>query len=122
MPRLIPKIKMPNFIANAMIPDEIKQKAIEAMGIFTGAIDVDQFRDLVTLNVSLWQKCLNDELRDKVIANSGEYKTWIKLANESLILEWVVEARPDLETVLSTDTGRLWFYRQWTEISRALGV
>lgn len=122
MPRLVPKLKAPNFLARAMIPDEIKAQAIEAFNAIAGDISVDQFRDLITLKVSLWQQCMPQQLKDAVTDHAKDYKMFISLANESLIMEWVLEARPDLSGVLGTETGRLWFVKQWNEIMKAIGV
>lgn len=113
---------MPNLVAKLLIPNEVKEQSIGVFCTLTATVDAETFRAFVEKDVSLWQQIIPNEFKEEVKIGAQDYMQFIKMANESLVMEWVLEARPDLVSVLNSAEGRLWFYRQWAEITREIGV
>lgn len=116
---------VPNFkgtLMNALIPTEVKDDCTAFFATVMEPLDDSYISDFIDQDISLWKQIIPPELKQVWIDNVGQYSYLVKLADREMILGWVVTARPDLKQLFETPKGRLWFYKQWTEIMNEIGA
>ena len=121
MPRLIPS-SITNSVASLLIPQDIKERVTGFFLEVTEPLNVKDVSRIIELDLSVWRNILTEPIRAQWRAEVEEYGKWAKLVNASLVLGWIGNVRADLLPTLNTTEGKLWFYRQWAEITREIGI
>ena len=121
MPKLIPTKKIVSPVIS-LVADEVRRAAVELVMTVSGSLTPSMMADMVKYDIGLWHSIVPPELQKAILAEAGEYASWIHLVSERALLTWVFEARSDFIKALNTAKGRYWFYRQWAMIKQELGV
>ncbi len=99
-----------------LIPQDVKDEAIRVFLELTAELDAASFQNLVNVNASVWHELLDDNTRASMRVMAADAGSIVNLFDEGLVLNWIVDARPDLREVFLVTEARQWLARQIAEI------
>lgn len=105
-------------VADLLIPKSIKRDALSAFVGLANIIGFENFKILAFQRANVWESCIPPELRVLMIEHAGNYRSWIRMASEDLILDWMGEVKPDMVAVISENYE--WFHEQVTDLKSRL--
>lgn len=109
---------------SALIPGDVKRGASDYFVRLTNDLDEEDFRALIDKDLSVWADILPSNIKVFLFEGARDRMTkiWGQMAPDSLIAQFIMEARPDLNNLFESPVTRDWLMRQIAEFRQELGV